>query len=266
MSSNRPTRKQRMRAKREREAAEKRLQRRGEVREARAESARERFAREQREREAARIAARRAEHALPDGKQWIVLDACTGRAAELCGLLRQAAIPFFRPQEEVEEVLSSGRRRMVKVPLIARSVFVGLEHRSKLARLRIEHPWLSERQPGRMFGGNEESGEFPWMVERVERQTAAQDEETGDMRLEIAYASSEQMQRFADCLIGSAPLLREDDSIKVGEKVTVDDGPFASFPGVVSEIDPDTSLLKVAVSIFGRLTPVELDARQVTRV
>ena len=45
---------------------------------------------------------------------------------------------------------------------------------------------------------------------------------------------------------------------EVGESVTVMDGPFATLPATVSEINPDTQKLKVLVSIFGRETPVEL--------
>ncbi|MGH3865973.1 MAG: transcription termination/antitermination protein NusG [Pseudonocardiaceae bacterium] len=63
---------------------------------------------------------------------------------------------------------------------------------------------------------------------------------------------------------GSKPAIEVD--FEVGESVTVMDGPFATLPATINEVNIDAQKLKVLVSIFGRETPVELSFSQVAKI
>jgi transcriptional antiterminator NusG len=82
----------------------------------------------------------------------------------------------------------------------------------------------------------------------------------------ISEAEAARILSTKEEAAAAAPKQKINVDYEIGDAVKVLDGPFATFNGVVEELDFDRGRVKVSVSIFGRATPVELEFEQVERV
>ena len=82
----------------------------------------------------------------------------------------------------------------------------------------------------------------------------------------ISDAEAARILNTKDEAAAAAPKTKINVDYEIGDQVKVLDGPFASFNGLVEELDFDRGRVKVGVSIFGRATPVELEFEQVEHV
>lgn len=82
----------------------------------------------------------------------------------------------------------------------------------------------------------------------------------------ISDAEAARILNTKDEAAAAAPKTKISVDYEIGDNVKVLDGPFASFNGLVEELDFEKGRVKVSVSIFGRATPVELEFEQVERV
>jgi len=80
-----------------------------------------------------------------------------------------------------------------------------------------------------------------------------------------APLSQAEVDRFLAQMRGEVTVVAKEERFAVGDEVEILDGPFSGFVGIVDKVDADGEKLAVMVSIFGRMTPVELGFDQVKR-
>ena len=83
---------------------------------------------------------------------------------------------------------------------------------------------------------------------------------------ETTPLTAEEVEQILEQVKTAAEKPKPKYSFDKGDQVRINEGPFASFNGVVDEVNTDKNTLKVMVTIFGRSTPVELDFLQVEKL
>ncbi|MDA3624961.1 transcription termination/antitermination protein NusG [Saccharopolyspora oryzae] len=151
------------------------------------------------------------------------------------------------PTEEVTEI-KNGQRKLVQRKVLPGYILVRMELN--------DASWSAVRNtPGVTGFVGATSKPSPLTIDDVLKFLAPQVEEK----------KAEPGKKAAGAAPTAAKPAVEVD-FEVGESVTVMDGPFATLPATINEVNPDAQKLKVLVSIFGRETPVELSFNQVSKI
>jgi transcriptional antiterminator NusG len=177
----------------------------------------------------------------PD-RTWHVVRTLPRWSARAAEQVRAVGIPVFEAREAQRLVSEIGKARVALVPILRRLLFVGTADWMELRKVET-HPGVYDDATGYRRGGVAHHDGRPITI------------------------PPQELQDFADSVTGwgGDPGKVLTILFEIGETIRVADGPFASFPATVEEIDEGRQRLKVAVSIFGRPTPVELDYKQVER-
>ncbi|WP_425565798.1 transcription termination/antitermination protein NusG [Saccharopolyspora gregorii] len=151
------------------------------------------------------------------------------------------------PTEEVTEI-KNGQRKLVQRKVLPGYILVRMELN--------DASWSAVRNtPGVTGFIGATSQPSPLGINDVLKFLAPQAEKE---------AKPEQGKKAAQPAASAKPSVEVD--FEVGESITVMDGPFATLPATISEVNADNQKLKVLVSIFGRETPVELSFNQVSKI
>ena len=165
-------------------------------------------------------------------------------------------------ENKVRESIQSEANRMGLTPFVEQ-IEVPTETITEIKRgKRVE----SERKfmPGYVLAKLEMNDQVYHLVKNTPKVTGFLG--PGGKPQPIPDAQAARMLSTKDEAAAHAPKAKVHVDYEIGDAVKVLDGPFASFNGVVEELDFDRGRVKVSVSIFGRATPVELEFEQVERV
>jgi transcriptional antiterminator NusG len=177
---------------------------------------------------------------LQPTKNWYIINVHVGHEEKVAEALKQRAdsldladkiFQTLVPKEKQVEV-KNGAKRVVNKRIFPGYVFIQM--------VMTEETWFAVRNtPGVTGFASAVSGQDPQPVsdEEVARITKRMDADVAEHKVQF----------------------------KVGDVISINDGPFKGFDGAISEIDAQKGKLKVMVNMFGRETPVEIDALQVTR-
>ena len=173
--------------------------------------------------------------------RWYIVNVYSGSEKKVAESLREQAV-LKKMEDRILEVLVP-TENVVEI--------------RKRARVNAEHKFF----PGYVLVRMELSDETWLVVKNTPRVSGFL-----GSRNKPQPISDAEVQKIMDQIQNGVTRPETNVSFETGEQVRVNDGPFASFIGVVEDVDNEKNRLKVSVSIFGRYTPVELEFSQVEKV